>query len=453
MPSIPPLGRSLVLFIGCAVFVQFIFFIRSNLFSTSPHRDFPEPYDSPSFHGADPTRNRHPTVPLSLHDLEILDGLSDTIAETEAYRVFEDKEAGRIHGTTIKNNPLLVRQIRDQIRCWTTHGSWQRQGNEFQTLKHLGDSRFTKCDKNFIKALDREGNGHYLGEFDHVNNRLLIRMMGLEDDRAEYRSYTKSKFCQAIGKRNLLVVGDLTQYQLHDVIVSAFQSSFVCYGELGCLHHSSHGLCQNVAVKYARNDLLSVPWAVDPEADEFPSASTVEQTWATPDMLLQYPILILNRGLVWRPDEVFLSELVFTMKHIWKYYPNTLVLYRATHPISPNCTQFKNEGEDEAIADNFGKPISAGTVLRKPLDTPPKRQESHHEGKEEYRPTLADIQRQNRMAKRVVEAAGGIYLDTEAMFAMRPDGRMGDGDCSRFCAPGPLDAYADLLYNTFRILQ
>ncbi|KAI1313382.1 hypothetical protein EDD11_002692 [Mortierella claussenii] len=473
------MGKSLVVFIAIAVFVQLVLFFRSNLNSSSdsPYdhsRQDPDAETSSSFQSHDPARNRHPTVPLSLHDLEVLDELADTIATTEVHRVFENKDEGHIHGTNIKKDPVLVKKIRDQIQCWTTHGSWQRQDQEFKPLRHVGDSRFAKCDKNFMKALDREGNGHYLGEYDHAHDRFLVReavkwkwvpdetkcgpgsgpdMMGLEDDRAEYQHYTKPKFCQAIGQRDILMVGDLTQYQIHDVLLSAFESSFVCYGELGCLHHSSHGLCRGVGLKYARNDLLSVPWAVDPEEQEYPSASTVEQPWATSDMLLKYPVLILNRGLFWRSDEVFMSELVFTMKYLWKYYPNTLVIYRATHPITSDCMQLKSQGEDEAIADKDGKPVMEGTVLQRPLKETPGRREHHDGQKEEYRPTLADIQRQNRMAKKVVEAAGGVFLDTEAMFAMRPDGRMGEGDCARFCAPGPLDAYADLLYNTFRILQ
>ncbi|KAF9908327.1 hypothetical protein BX616_000188 [Lobosporangium transversale] len=480
MPSAPILGRSLILFVGCAVFFQLILFFKSNFssssdfdqqFSSQQNRDWPS--DS-SNNWNEHVRNRHPSVQLSLRDYEVLDELAEKIATTESYRVFENKDEGRIHGTNIKKDPTLVRKIREQIQCWTTHGSWQRQDGVFTPLKHLGDSRFAKCDRNFIKALDQEGSGHYLGEFDHANERFLVReavkykwvpdekicgpgsgigVMGLEDDRAKYQPYTKQSFCQVINQRDVLVVGDLTQYQIHDVLLSAFQSSFACYGELGCLHHSAHGLCQNVGLKYARNDVLSVPWAVDPEEEEYPSATTVEQAWATEDMLLKYKVLILNRGLFWRTDEVFLSELVFTMKHLWKYYPDTLIIYRATHPLSSNCSQLKNQGEDEAIADKYGNSVVEGTVLQKPLKEPPKRQIERQANGEEYRPSMADIQRQNRIAKRVVEAAGGIYLDTEAMFALRHDGRMGDGDCARFCAPGPLDAYVDLIYNTLRILQ
>ncbi|KAG0226432.1 hypothetical protein BGX31_007296 [Mortierella sp. GBA43] len=490
----PIIGRSLLLFIACAVFFQLILFLKSSPPSSSRRQHSPYPRDNANDHSPppsrgfsssqqrshDPGRNRHPTVPLTLKDFEVLDELADKIAATEAYRVFEAKEVGRIRGTAIKNNPVLVRQIRDQIHCWTTHGSWVRQDKQLAWTKHLGDSRFAKCDKTFMKALDREGNGHYVGEYDRDHDRLLVREavkykwvpdeklcgsassaspgqhhVGLDDARAEYQPFDKEKFCRALGRRETLLVGDITQYQLHDVMLSAFKSSVVCYGEMGCVHHRAHEICPSGAgVKYARNDVLSVPWAINPEDEDYPSASTVERPWAIPEVLQKIKIVILNRGLIWRPDEVFLNELVHTMKHLWSNFPDTLVIYRATHPTSPNCTKFKHQGEDEAIGDMFGaRSVVQGTILQRPLQQPPKREETHQTDRPEYRPILADIQRQNRMAKAIVEASGGIFLDTEAMFARRLDGRMGDGDCARFCAPGPLDAYADLLYNTFRILE
>lgn len=469
-------------------------------------------------------------MPLSLADYAVLDDLAKTIVAVETHRVFEERDVGRIHGTAIKNDSQLVNTIREQIHCWTNRGSWVRiPEKEVQVATHLGDSRFEKCNERFMQGLDKrikqelEGKGkgesgfnqHVLGEYNEKEDQMLVReatkyrwvpdaicgprstpstsspsspseqketepetqeiRLGFGDARSQYQPFARKDFCRVLGRRNMLLVGDVTQYQLHDVITSAFGYNYACHGELGCLHRSPHQLCVgtdtttgesrvDAGLKYARNDVISVPWAVNPEDEEYPSASTIEQTWATPELLKQYPVVVLNKGLVWREDEAFLTELVFTMKHLWKFYPETMVIYRATHPVSSRCMQMKEEREDEAIADKTGMfSVVPDTVLQKPLSSAPKREgHRHHSGSKDaddeqgyvFRPTLADVQRQNQLAKAVVEAAGGIFLDTEAMFAMRPDGRMGDhGDCSRYCAPGPLDAYADLLYNTFRILQ
>ncbi|KAF9409493.1 hypothetical protein BGZ94_001936, partial [Podila epigama] len=461
MAPLPALSRSLAIFIACAVCFQLVLFFKSNS-DTLDYNAREEEYsrDGANDDGGaysnwnDPARNRHPGVPLSLEDLYKLDKLSETIAKAEAERVFGHKVPGSapagkplaggeyvfdnyIHGTKIKNDPKdeakenLVDKVREQIHCWTTFGRWERQvDKEFRPLKHMGDSRFAKCDKAFIKALDQEGSGHYLGEYDHDNGRFMVReavkyrwvpnesicgpngsaagtgqtKMGLQDERAVYKPFTKPAFCEVMERRNILVVGDLTQYQLHDVIVSAFESGFVCYGELGCLGHSAHGLCPGVALKYAQNDLLSVPWAVDPEKEEYPSASAVEQVWASPTMLGTFKVVLLNKGLIWRPDEVFMSELVFTMKELWKNNPDVLVIYRATHPVSNHCMDLKAQGEDEAIADDAtGESIIPGTKMATPLKEPPRRedQEMGADGHEFYRPTLADIQRQNRIAKHI----------------------------------------------------
>lgn len=440
-----------------------------------------------------------------------------------------------------------VRLIREQIHCWTLHGSWVRQDGQSQSQSqarssgtnnngtilpwaariHKGDARFGQCDAKLMASLDKDARkaeeeggqtlkgDFYLGDYDQTHDRYIVReavkwkwvpdeticgpvqtgrgqvgapptTMGFGDERSIYQSFDTEKFCESLQDRNILIVGDLTQYQLHDVILSATDTEFSCHGEMGCLHRRPHPLCnqnqeQEIEVKdtaetdgelikapylkFVRNDIISVPWAVDPDSNEFPLGSTIEQPWATPEMIAEYKIVLLNRGLFWRNDDEFLMELVFTIKYIWKFYSGTMIIYRATHPVF-NCTVLKEQNEDESLAGPDGlSSIFEGTLLQQPLTSSPRRQQaySHANGSPTpsdsritqtttFRPTLADVQRQNRMAKVIVEAAGGIFLDTEDMFAKRPDGRMGKGDCARFCAPGPLDAYADLLYNTFRIL-
>ncbi|KAF9432754.1 hypothetical protein BGZ76_010371 [Entomortierella beljakovae] len=462
--------------------------------------------------------HRHPSVPLSLSDFSVLDELAETIVKLEAHRVFADSGLSVIHGTTIKTADQ-AKMFRDQINCWTRFGSWVRQDESTNnpvsvsaseaeawiTRKHLGDPMFAKCDTRFMEGLNKvadEGYGDYFfGEYDKRQTRWIVReavkyrwvpdesicgptsqqqqqqqqeippkdkdetedtttstdtLVGLGDDRSIYLPFNTQDFCDTIGNRNIMLAGDVTQYQLHDSILSAVGTPFTCHGDLGCLHdiEPHHPLCvgaTNANLTYARNDIISVPWAVDPQDEDYPSSYMIEQDWGNDDRLLRYKIVLLNKGLVWQTDTEFLTDLVFTMKKLWKYHPDIMILYRATHPVS-NCTILKEQGEDEAIAAKDGvSSLVSGMTLQKPLTEPPKRRRKDHTGAK-TRPTLADIQRQNKIAKAIVESAGGIFLDTEAMFALRPDGRMGDGDCSRFCAPGPLDVYADLIYNTLRIL-
>ncbi|KAG0293549.1 hypothetical protein BGZ98_002119 [Dissophora globulifera] len=473
-------ARLVATFLICVILGQLVLYHRESLKSSSVDPPF---FGQQVQSRPQPRPQYHPVVPLTVEDFVALDELADSIARIEAYRVFRDTGVSHIRGTSVTNNTEDAKRIRDQILCWTQHGSWVRQDesqgttSSWITRKHLGHDQYAKCDVRFMEGLDRlvqenpdYERSHLAGEYDPKNERYLVReavkykwvpdesicgpgptTAGLGDERATYQPFDKNAFCDSLGQRNILIAGDLTQYQLHDSILSAIGEPFLCQGELGCLPQEPHPLCRTSNLKFARNDVLSVPSAFDEETDYYSDGSAVKQPWATPELMQQYSIVLLNRGLLWKPDEEFLQELVFTMKHFWIYYPNTVVIYRATHPVA-NCTALKEQREDEAIRGPDGESIVPGTTLLKPLTVPPSRMDESEDSQRIFKPSLADVQRQNKLAKVIVESAGGIFLDTEEMFALRPDGRMGEGDCSRFCAPGPLDSYADLLFNTMRIL-
>ncbi|KAF9910760.1 hypothetical protein BX616_010782 [Lobosporangium transversale] len=550
-----PWARRIAVFLVCVIFIQLLFLFHDPLQSVLL-RNTNNDADGSRTTTSDRIKAHHPTVPLDLPELAILDELSSVIVDREAQRTFAKSGYATIHGTTIADDPEEAKRIRDQIDCWSKYGSWVRDDegptaaadtNDTSPLrpwsarKHYGDPLFNKCDVRFMDGLndiDNAGLGAYFqGTYDdqdghgwivreavkykwvpdenicgpHAVATTSTTPIGLRDARAEYKSFNKAEFCKSLAQRSMLLAGDVTQYQLHDAILSAVQATpFVCHGEHSCLHAAPHELCPPTtddgveiprpapggidgtdgatiqptvpSLKYARNDVISIPQAFhlgdyDNNDNDFPNAKTIEQAWATDMVLKNYGIVFLNKGLHYQPDEEFLTELVFTMKQLWKFYPDLVIIYRATHPTS-NCTILKEQKEDGALGKllNEGKDtdqngpllsVNPGAALQQPLAKAPARtserlvkrdlQASGSSNTDEAyivsRPSLADVQRQNKMAKVIVESAGGIFLDTEEMFAKRPDGRMGDGDCSRFCAPGPLDAYVELVFNALRILQ
>ncbi|KAG0223242.1 hypothetical protein B0O80DRAFT_460442 [Mortierella sp. GBAus27b] len=491
LPSLPePNSRHVVLFLFGVIVVQLLYYFRDPIQTSLDRPYFVSNPSKPK------TNTQHPSVPLNLHGLSVLDELAAHIVTVEAHRTFAESGLVDIHGSTIQNSPTVAKRIRDQIHCWTQHGSWVRQDEKndkgaptsWSARKALGDSQFNVCDARFIKGLNqRPADGYKLGDYDQKNGRWIVReavkyrwvpdesvcgpatpltdgntkedptaktqTTGLGDERSVYQPFDANKFCEILASRNMLVAGDTTQYQLYNSILSAMGSSFTCTGEQECHPYDPRQLCATSNIMFSRNDFISAPSALGtPDSNkEYPKGHTIEQSWATLDILPKYRVVLLNKGLVWKPDNEFLAELVFSMKHLWKFYPDHTILYRATHPPS-DCATLKDKREDEAIAGDNGESIVPGATIQRPLTEPPSRTRDSSDPEQWHRPTLADIQRQNMMAKGIVESAGGIFLDTEYMFALRPDGRMGDGDCSRFCAPGPLDAYTDLLYNTLRIL-
>ncbi|KAF8972418.1 hypothetical protein BGZ46_010088 [Entomortierella lignicola] len=491
MPMPELTARQLATILFCVLSLQLIYLYHEPIAEALGNPSPPLQQDN-NLHTSSSVRKGHPNVPLTLEDLDLLDQLTETILAAEAHRVFAASGPGVIYGTRFRSNPIEVKKIRDQIHCWTKNGSWVRETegiannnenntNEWSSRKHLGNHLFNQCDSRFAQGLEKmaaagEGDFH-MGEYDKKDNRWIVReavkyrwvpdeticgpkppgtenLMGLGDERSKYQRFNAQNFCTYLANRSLLLAGDVTQYQLHDSILSAVGIPYTCTSELDCVASKPHPLCPKRPsfLKYVRNDDISIPWAANPKGKDYSSGSVIEQAWATDEMLHQYKIVFLNKGLVWKPDMEFLTELVFTIKKLWISHPGNLFIYRATHPIS-NCMALKEQHEDEVIATPDGSAsIVPGTTIQRPLLKAPERTSEPTDPQRIFRPTLADIQRQNKIAKTIVEAGGGIYLDTEEMFALRPDGRMGDGDCSRFCAPGPIDVYADLIYNTLRIL-
>ncbi|GJP35596.1 hypothetical protein CLOM_g20094 [Closterium sp. NIES-68] len=156
--------------------------------------------------------------------------------------------------------------------------------------------------------------------------------------------------------------------------------------------------------------------------DEAKSAAALKPVLSSPAALYKkYDIFVMNRGAHYAEDDVFIPELRETMLALRTHFPNALIIYRNTPPGHVNCTQ-------------YWEPI-------------PRRQSP-----EELPYNWGDFKRQNEMAREIVEAAGAVYLDVDAMTSLRPDGHLGKNrrykvDCLHYCLPGPIDLWTRMLYN------
>lgn len=63
----------------------------------------------------------------------------------------------------------------------------------------------------------------------------------------------------------------------------------------------------------------------------------------------------------------------------------------------------------------------------------------------------SEFERQNALAKKIVEEYDYIYMDVDEMLSKRPDGHINEKDCLHYCIPGPLDSVIQLFYNILRI--
>ena len=137
-----------------------------------------------------------------------------TLQEQSVKRAREVAEAvlgpvKEIRGTQVTD----VDSLRSKINCWTT-GHWI-PGEGYHVPKHFQDPLYGKC---------RNG--------DRLNYHWEI----LQENQCPPMQYVDpSRWCHALNGRHVLLVGDLVQYQLHDVLLDAMRDGpTVCFGELNC---------------------------------------------------------------------------------------------------------------------------------------------------------------------------------------------------------------------------
>ncbi|KAG0345712.1 hypothetical protein BG004_003235 [Podila humilis] len=264
-------------------------------------------------------------------------------------------------------------------------------------------------------------------------------------------------FCRLLGTRHILLVGDLIHWQLHDSIMySMFDTPQICYGDMACHLGVGHPLCPNppndVRLKFVRNDVLSPVRAKLAKSNETRSHFPVEMPWLK-DLKLKDTV-ILGAPHQAMTDKVFRKKLAQTMLKIRLARPETLVIYRNNPLGHPDCPSKFNGFNTQQPLGTKADPVT--TNHKNTTSGPPAKPFEH----DIPIATLLGLpmnwshyDRQNQIAKVIVEAAGGIYWNIATMTNRRPDGHVGGHDCLGYKRPGPTDEWAVSLYNLFKNIE
>ncbi|KAG1178655.1 hypothetical protein G6F70_002888 [Rhizopus microsporus] len=357
-----------------------------------------------------PPFNQYATVNLTQHEREKL--TQDMIAKASnlVSRAFPDIQT-TIMGASL--NKEQVQQFRSLVECWTSSGKWVKMDGPVKVMPHFQDPLYAKCDRKYKGEGQRDAVRYvWQSTCEPVKNNMD-------------HSVNRDRWCKVLNGRHILVVGDLVQYQLHEIFLNTFRDGpTVCFGELNCREHT---LCnepyQETHLKYLRNDRLSNNQHTNINQG-YPTVDIIEMPFAKPSFGRGYPIFILNRSPVHETDEEFMKGLIETMKTIRKNNPNTLVIYRSSSIGHPFCDDA--EGPIEGLTDSDYKVLPFG---------------------------WSETKRRNLIAKTIIEGAGGVYVDLGALTDLRPDGHVGGQDCLRYCIPGPLDSWMHILYQVFLALD
>jgi hypothetical protein len=156
-----------------------------------------------------------------------------------------------------------------------------------------------------------------------------------------------------------------------------------------------------------------------------PRGDVIEWPFAISSIIKNYPILMLNRAPVLETDDQFIRGLIDTVQFVRDNHPETLIIYKSTSIGHPHCDD-ATEPLEKHLTDAEQRKLPFG---------------------------WSELSRRNAMARAIVEGAGGVFIDLAALTDLRPDGHIGGQDCLRYCLPGPLDSWAQILYHVFLALE
>ncbi|CAG8471785.1 5910_t:CDS:2 [Diversispora eburnea] len=300
--------------------------------------------------------------------------------------------------------------------------------NSFGKINKNGNNNNVKRLKEFKRKLDCMTSK----EWQFV--RESVKYVWKTPEECPMPKFNIEKACSIIYGKKFLLVGDILLFQLHELLLDYFKEGSVqCYGEIACKEHL---LCkidnieqgngkqkQPPKMKFIRNDLISNRQNLPIDDIKFTDAKNLELPWIS--YAHKFNVLILNKGHHWQDDETFRNNLIEVMDSVRTKFPNTLIIYKSTTLGHLNCQSAKE-----------------------PLSSPPNATEleslPYHWG---------EIHRQNLIAKEIIEAVGGVFIDLENVMITRIDDHIGGQDCLRWCIPGPADIWLDFLFYVMNELK
>lgn len=371
-------------------------------------------------------------------------GLQDTEKLLEKHLLSLKAITGYIPGSLV-NDLDKVEAIEETLSCFSSSGNWVYNATprwipwDLNPLDFPDQPNFHSCDiahkRNFGvygEEADKEWKMGSLGKWE-VRKELKYQWKTTGSS-CHFEQFDRENFCRAIRKRNIVLVGDHTQLQLHDSFLNHLVSDKTkeMAGWLGdaranktqkTCSMSGHQLCGDVLggegfnIRVVRNNLLA--------PDKAGGGGGANNKWLRNLRRWNTDILILNRGSVYRPMDVFLEQLTETLEKLRTEYPEILVFWRNTPQGHPDCEKFSEP------LSSLPKNIKGGNWENFPA--------------------------QNEAVRKLVKRIGGLYLDVASATSLRPDGHHlrsdGSRDCHVYCSPGPVDHWINIIYNAVRVLN
>lgn len=162
--------------------------------------------------------NHHVQSHLSPQERQQLQADMIEKAREQAYNEFPATKG--IIGST-QNTERKASEFRKRVECWTT-GEWVQVESPAYIMPHFQDPIYSSCDKKYRR---KNPDGSLRPAVKYVWQSKCDPKVDID----------AVSWCQALNGRSLLLVGDLVQYQLHEVFLDTLRDGpTVCFGELNC---------------------------------------------------------------------------------------------------------------------------------------------------------------------------------------------------------------------------
>ncbi|GES80576.1 hypothetical protein GLOIN_2v334932 [Rhizophagus clarus] len=121
-----------------------------------------------------------------------------------------------IPGSNIKTKKDLLK-FRERMDCISTKGKWVYDDTPRAILRHKQEPIFARCDKN-SKPLDKNASIEEIWD----NSRNSVKYKWETPHKCPLPSFTREDFCSLITGLKFLLVGDVTSFQLHELLLNYF---------------------------------------------------------------------------------------------------------------------------------------------------------------------------------------------------------------------------------------
>lgn len=153
-------------------------------------------------------------------------------ARALADRTFGDRFKDKVPGTHVD-----VATLRATIDGWTRvakkgehdgggGGRWiYNNSDNIATIRHIQDEYYSTCDHHFYATHSNSD----------IRDAVRYRWQPEQEHPLIAEDLDRDKWCELLDGRNIMVVGDLVQYQIHELLLDILRDGpSVCYGEMGC---------------------------------------------------------------------------------------------------------------------------------------------------------------------------------------------------------------------------